>query len=171
MENKKTKLTISGSPKKSFKNFETSKTKGKKTVVIDKPSSRSLNKGGFNKIPGSNFKRNPSSNTKFAPKTQPVISDFERQEDQAYQDKVRQEEQQDRVDLLTIEIQGKLDIEAAKASDIANRISLAEPLHEELGEVIAQKQQLFANPNASLEDKTSLISLQKPSLRSLDRLA
>ena len=78
MENKKTKLTISGSPKKSFKNFETSKTKGKKTVVIDKPSSRSLNKGGFNKIPGSNFKRNPSSNTKFAPKTQPVISDFER---------------------------------------------------------------------------------------------
>jgi|TARA_X000001382_G_scaffold37335_1_gene24811 hypothetical protein len=87
-----------------------------------------------------------------------ALSDFERQEDQAYQDKVRQEEQQDRVDLLTIEIQGKLDIEAAKASDIANRISLAEPLHEELGEVIAQKQQLFANPNASLEDKTSALS-------------
>ena len=78
MENKKTKLTISGSPKKSFKNFQPSKTKGKKTVVIDKPSSRSFNKGGFNKTPGSNFKRNPSSNTKFAPKTQPVISDFER---------------------------------------------------------------------------------------------
>jgi len=78
MENKKTKLTISGSPKKSFKNFEPSKTKGKKTVVIDKPSSRSFNKGGFNKTPGSNFKRNPSTNTKFVPKTQPVISDFER---------------------------------------------------------------------------------------------
>ena len=78
MKNKKTKLTISGSPKKSFKNFEPSKTKGKKTVVIDKPSSRSFNKGGLNKTSGSNFKRNPSFNTKFAPKTQPVISDFER---------------------------------------------------------------------------------------------
>ena len=36
MENKKTKLTISGNPKKSFKNFETSKTKGKNTVIIEK---------------------------------------------------------------------------------------------------------------------------------------
>ncbi len=78
MENKKTKLTISGSPKKSFKNFEPSKTKGKKTVVIDKHSSRPFNKGSFNKTSGSNFKRNPLSNTKLAPKGQPVISDFER---------------------------------------------------------------------------------------------
>ena len=36
MDNKKTKLTISGSPKKSFKNFDTSKSQGKKTVVIEK---------------------------------------------------------------------------------------------------------------------------------------
>ena len=36
MENKKTKLTISGSPKKSFKNIEIAKIKEKKTVVIDK---------------------------------------------------------------------------------------------------------------------------------------
>ena len=35
MENKKTKLTISGSSKKSYSNFESQKTKGKKTVVID----------------------------------------------------------------------------------------------------------------------------------------
>ena len=34
MENKKTKLTISGNPKKPIKNFETSKSQGKKTVVI-----------------------------------------------------------------------------------------------------------------------------------------
>ena len=47
MENKKTKLSISGSPKKSFKNFESSKTKGKKTVVIDKQQGRSFNKGGL----------------------------------------------------------------------------------------------------------------------------
>ncbi len=36
MENKKTKLTISGNPKKSFTNFSTSKSQGKKTVVIEK---------------------------------------------------------------------------------------------------------------------------------------
>ena len=78
MENKKTKLSISGSPKKSFKNFESSKSKGKKTVVIDKPQGRSFNKGGFNKPTGSNFKRNSSVKTNFPPKAQPVISDFER---------------------------------------------------------------------------------------------
>ncbi len=42
MENKKTKLTISGSPKKTFKNFESSKTKGKKTVVIEKNLTRNI---------------------------------------------------------------------------------------------------------------------------------
>ena len=31
MENKKTKLTISGKPKKTFKRFDSSKTEGKKT--------------------------------------------------------------------------------------------------------------------------------------------
>ena len=36
MENKKTKLTITGDPKKSFKKFDTSKSQGKKTVIIDK---------------------------------------------------------------------------------------------------------------------------------------
>ena len=36
MDNKKTKLTISGSPKKSFKKFDTSKTQRKNTVVIEK---------------------------------------------------------------------------------------------------------------------------------------
>ena len=36
MDNKKTKLTISGSPNKTLKKFDSSKVKGKKTVVIDK---------------------------------------------------------------------------------------------------------------------------------------
>ena len=49
MENKKTKLTISGSPKKSFKNFESSKSQGKKTVVIEKQTNRSTKKGNFTK--------------------------------------------------------------------------------------------------------------------------
>ena len=53
MENKKTKLTISGSPKKSFKNFDSSKNQGKKTVVIEKQINRSVKKGNFNKSFGS----------------------------------------------------------------------------------------------------------------------
>ena len=36
MENKKTKLTISGGPKKSFKNIDSAKNQGKKTVIINK---------------------------------------------------------------------------------------------------------------------------------------
>ena len=77
MENKKTKLTISGSPKKSIKNFETSKAQGKKTVVIEKQPSRTFNKGNFNKPTGSktsfsSFKKNPT--TKISTST----NDFER---------------------------------------------------------------------------------------------
>ena len=76
MENKKTKLTISGSPKKSFKNFDTSKNQGKKTVVIDRKSKKPINgKGLFNKQSGfkatsNNFKKKISLNPNFNPKTQ-----------------------------------------------------------------------------------------------------
>ena len=66
MENKKTKLTISGSPKKSFKNLSTSKNQGKKTVVIEKKLNRSTSKGNFSKPFGSrtpsNLKRGISTN-------------------------------------------------------------------------------------------------------------
>ena len=44
MENKKTKLTISGKPKKSFNDFNTSKIQGKKTVVIDKKPNKFFGK-------------------------------------------------------------------------------------------------------------------------------
>ena len=52
MEKKKTKLTISGNPNKSFKKFDSQpigKTAGKKTVVIERPKTRLANKGIFNK--------------------------------------------------------------------------------------------------------------------------
>ena len=65
MENKKTKLTISGSPKKSFKNFESSKSQGKKTVVIEKQTNRSTKKGNFTKSFGlkssADYKRGTSN--------------------------------------------------------------------------------------------------------------
>ncbi len=83
MENKKTKLTISGNPKKSFKNFGQSKSKGKKTVFIDKQSNRVLKKGSFSKPTGfrsqsSNFKKGSSFNNKFTTKVSAIPSDFER---------------------------------------------------------------------------------------------
>ncbi len=80
MENKKTKLTISGKPKKTFKRFDSSKTEGKKTVFIEKRSNKTSFKGNFNKSQNSrplsgNFKKTPplKNNKLFSP-----TSDFER---------------------------------------------------------------------------------------------
>ncbi len=83
MDNKKTKLTISGNPKKSFKNLDTSKNLKKKTVVIEKKSLKPLNKPGFNKSFGSkpsssNFKIGSGFKTNFPPKMSSTTSDFER---------------------------------------------------------------------------------------------
>ena len=47
MENKKTKLTISGGPKKSFKNIDSVNNQGKKTVIINRQSSKFPGKGKF----------------------------------------------------------------------------------------------------------------------------
>jgi len=82
MENKKTKLTISGKPKKSFKDFDNSKTQGKKTVVIDKQVNKPFSKGAINRSGGlkqsTSFKKTNSLKNNFTPKTQPIASDFER---------------------------------------------------------------------------------------------
>ena len=68
MENKKLKLTISGKPKKSFKNFETSKSQGKQSVVIDKPNNKFVKKG-------SSFRPNKP---KLSTKVQINPNDFEK---------------------------------------------------------------------------------------------
>ncbi len=81
MENKKTKLTISGSSKKSFKNFNNQK---KKTVLIDRRSNKSPNKSNFSKSSGfkssyGNFKKNQNFKTSITPKFSPAAtSDFEK---------------------------------------------------------------------------------------------
>ena len=46
---KKTKLTISGNPKKTFKNLDSKKTQGKKTVIIEKQTLKSKGKPSFPK--------------------------------------------------------------------------------------------------------------------------
>ena len=82
MENKKTKLTISGKPKKTFKNFESSKSQGKKTVIIDNQNNKFNNKNNFNKLAGSkvnvNLKRGNFLKSNFSSKISSITSDFER---------------------------------------------------------------------------------------------
>ena len=84
MENKKTKLTISGSAKKSIKNIEIAKTQGKNSVLIEKSKSKFVKKDGFFKHSGSKFKSTTSSNRgnpskpSYGTKTPSTINDFER---------------------------------------------------------------------------------------------
>ena len=83
MEKKKTKLTISGSPKKSFKDLSSKQTQGKKTVIIEKHSNRPLGRGNFSKpfgskVSNSNFKSGSNLKSNFPPKTSVTTSDFER---------------------------------------------------------------------------------------------
>jgi len=81
---KKTKLTISGTAKKSFKNIEIAKTQGKNSVVIEKQSSKFPSRGGSSR-PGSfkpkttsTFNRSAPTKSSFAPKSPPITNDFER---------------------------------------------------------------------------------------------
>ena len=81
---KKTKLTISGTAKKTFNNIEIAKTQGKKTVVIEKQTSKFPNKAGssrpstFKPKTTSSFNRGVPAKPSFASKSPPVSNDFER---------------------------------------------------------------------------------------------
>ncbi|MDA8538253.1 translation initiation factor IF-2 [Candidatus Pelagibacter bacterium] len=81
---KKTKLTISGTAKKSFKNIELAKTQGKNSVVIEKQPSKFPSRGGSSRPGGfkpkttSTFNRGAPIKPSFAPKSPPITSDFER---------------------------------------------------------------------------------------------
>ena len=77
---KKTKLTISGNPKKSIKNFNDSSSSGKKTTIIEKQASKHTNKRNFgSKSTSASFKKGLTSKTNFTNKVpQSSASDFER---------------------------------------------------------------------------------------------
>ena len=79
MENKKTKLTISGTTKKSFKNFKETKFKDKKTVIIDR---KQINKYQINllelKKPHLLTKKYLFRSQNFLGKTPSITSDFEK---------------------------------------------------------------------------------------------
>ncbi len=82
MEKKKTKLTISGNPKKSFKNFDASKNQAKKTVIIERQINKPVNKSNFSKSfaskSTSNFKRGINFKSNLQPKIPTSTSDFEK---------------------------------------------------------------------------------------------
>ena len=52
MEKKKTKLTISGNPKKSISNIELAKSQNKNSVVIEKKPNRFTNRSPFKRSSG-----------------------------------------------------------------------------------------------------------------------
>ena len=81
---KKTKLTISGSAKKSIKNIEIAKTQGKNSVVIGKQTGKFSTRGGSFRSTTSKtrsssaFNRGTSLKPSFNPKTQSTTNDFEK---------------------------------------------------------------------------------------------
>ena len=81
---KKTKLTISGSAKKSIKNIEIAKTQSKNAVVIEKQTGKFSNRGGSFRPnqgkpkPTSSFSRGVGIKSSFASKSPPITNDFER---------------------------------------------------------------------------------------------
>ena len=85
MEDKKTKLTISGIAKKSIQNIEIAKTQGKNSVVIEKQPSKFPNRGssfrpaGVKSKPSSSFNRGtPPIKPSLPPKASPIANDFEK---------------------------------------------------------------------------------------------
>ena len=81
---KKTKLTISGTAKKSIKNIEIAKTQGKNSVVIEKQTGKFSNKGGSFRSTTSKPRTSSTSNRgapfkpSFNSKSPPIVNDFEK---------------------------------------------------------------------------------------------
>ena len=82
---KKTKLTITGSAKKTIKNIEIAKSQGKNSVVIEKQSNKFFGRGGgltrsasLRPKTTSTFTRGTSVKPSFVPKSPPITNDFER---------------------------------------------------------------------------------------------
>ena len=80
MENKKTKLTISGATKKSIKNIDFNQTKGKKSVIIEKQSGKFPKKNNQFKSKFSSTSSNRSAPFKASTQSKSLsgTSDFER---------------------------------------------------------------------------------------------
>jgi translation initiation factor IF-2 len=85
MENKKTKLTLSGIAKKSIDNIELAKTQSKNSVVIDKKPSKFAPRGNLNRSTSVRSKTVTSTPGSFVPRSNsspkpssPITNDFEK---------------------------------------------------------------------------------------------
>ena len=86
MENKKTKLTISGVAKKSIKNIEIAKTQGRNSVAIEKSKNSFVKKSSNLRPAGpgtrtkstSSFSRGAPLKPTFGGKTPPTTNNFEK---------------------------------------------------------------------------------------------
>ena len=81
---KKTKLSISSTVKKSIKNIEIAKTQGKNSVVIEKKSNKFVSRNNFNR--STNVRSKPISSTTGSPPrtnfvskpSSPITNDYEK---------------------------------------------------------------------------------------------
>ncbi len=83
MEKKKTKLTISGNPKKSIDNIDLARFKNKNSVIIEKKTNRFNNNNPVRKTSGfkSKFKQNEGffdKKPKIFKQTQQTTNDYEK---------------------------------------------------------------------------------------------
>jgi len=163
MENKKTKLTISGSPKKSFKNFESPKNERKKTVVIDRQSLRISGKSNFNKTSGprSNFgkytKKVPFKQN-FDTKISSAANDFERRKlaEQRATKRLKGDQEKDKKQKLsTKKRELKLTVSRALSDEIETR-------ERSLASVKRARQKELKNAsNNKIDDKENLKPIQR----------
>ena len=161
MENKKTKLTISGNPKRKIQSFSQSKPLGKKTVVIDKQLDKNLNKGSFKKNDGfkksSNFKKNALSQSKLFAKPHQFTSDFEKRklaEQRATKRlKVDSENKDKKSKLETKKREMKLTVSRALSDEIEIR-------ERSLASVKRARQKELKN-NKNKEDKENLKNIKR----------
>lgn len=85
MENKKTKLTLSGIAKKSIENIELAKTQSKNSVVIEKKPSKFAPRSNFTRPASVRSKPAVSTTSSFPPRTtsapkpaSPITNDYEK---------------------------------------------------------------------------------------------
>ncbi len=131
MENKKTKLTITGTAKKSIKNIEIAKTHGKNSVVIEKPKNNFVKKGSSFKPSGvstrskstSSFNRGAPFKSSFDAKIPPVTNDFERRKlaEQRATKRLKGDSDNKKIKLGTKKRETKLTVSRALSDEIEAR--------------------------------------------------
>tara|TARA_B100001057_G_scaffold108530_1_gene106296 strand:+ start:7895 stop:10114 length:2220 start_codon:yes stop_codon:yes gene_type:complete len=131
MESKKTKLTISGTAKKSIKNIEIAKTQGKNSVVIEKTKSNFTKKGSSFRSSGNNtklksspsFSRGAPLKPSFGGKIPPATNDFERRKlaEQRATKRLKGDSDSKKIKLGTKKRETKLTVSRALSDEIEAR--------------------------------------------------